>query len=54
MPLSNNILINNVNIDEDNFDQLSKFIKIFPNQNLQCTVFMTIYVMVQFKILDQL
>ena len=36
MPLSNNILINYMNTDKDNFDELSKFIrfaKIFPHQN---------------------
>ena len=41
IPLSNNILINYVNTDKDNFDELSKFIrfvKISPVRILRCTI----------------
>ena len=37
MPISDRILIYYVNIDE-NFDELSKFVKISPVRILRCTV----------------
>ena len=38
MPISDRILIYYVNIDEENFDELSKFVKISPVRILRCTV----------------
>ena len=38
MPLFDTILFNYGNIDKDNFDELSKFIKIFLVRILRCTV----------------